>query len=309
MKILYPGTFNPWTIGHQQILTTMVEMFGSDNVIIGLARNNAKPVDNIDRLIRSLRPIHHNVVYIDGLVTEFCEVNNIGAIARGVRNSSDFEEEMLLADWNQTLGDISTILIPSTPNLQKISSSSVNNLKKLGVDISQYFVNAASYDRWSDERSTFKKHHIYFGKMAVGKSYLLGEDSIDFDDAIWEGMDGNTVEELRHSFKTAIIQKDKEQYRTAQLRLMKIQGQRIKDILTNALLAPSIDIEMSALGSWYHLLPVDIISKFNLIKVSCNDTTRTNRCIKRDLSESTVECVDYFYKDPLYWDEEIDTSD
>ncbi len=133
MKAIYPGSFDPFTLGHKAMVDKALKMF--DTVIIAIGINEKKnyilPLEKrlemINRLYKDNGKVE--VVAYHGLTVDFCNKNNVGVIIRGVRNFLDFEYERSISNINHTLSsDIETLLIMTPPELSDISSSMVREL-------------------------------------------------------------------------------------------------------------------------------------------------------------------------------------
>ena len=141
-KGLFPGSFDPFTLGHADIVERALGLF--DEVVIAVGYNEQKagwmPVEERVAAIKKL--------YVDeprikvesytGLTVDFAQAKGISAIVRGVRTTKDFEFEMQLADMNRRLTGIETILLPASPELASLSSSLVRELAHFGHDVSAF---------------------------------------------------------------------------------------------------------------------------------------------------------------------------
>ena len=142
MKVLYAGSFDPFTIGHKAIAQTAVNMFGE--LVIGVGFNESKngewPVEIRVKAIRELFRDFPDVEVLaySGLTAVFAKKIGASALIRGLRNSLDFEKEKELADINFSLTGIQTVFIPSSPQFSFISSSMVRELLHNGYDASKY---------------------------------------------------------------------------------------------------------------------------------------------------------------------------
>ncbi|MBR5051917.1 MAG: pantetheine-phosphate adenylyltransferase [Bacteroidaceae bacterium] len=141
-KALFPGSFDPFTKGHADIVGRALELF--DEVIIGVGYNEQKqgwmPVEE---RVASIKKLYFDeprikVECYSGLTADFAKANGITAIVRGVRTTTDFEYEMQMADVNRQLTGIETILLPASPQYASLSSSLVRELAHFGHDISEY---------------------------------------------------------------------------------------------------------------------------------------------------------------------------
>ena len=137
-KVIYPGSFNPWTIGHQNIYERAKKAFGE--VVVVLANNPAKNI-NIEQVRYTLEPLNIPVEICDGLIATDADI-----IVRGVR-SGDWEYELNLAQWNKEIG-AETVFFAPAPELSHITSSAVRLLYNNGSDVQKYFVNYEVYRRW-----------------------------------------------------------------------------------------------------------------------------------------------------------------
>ena len=132
MKIaVYPGSFDPITLGHLNIIQKSEKIF--DKIIIGIGENLKKIVFFNWKTSIYKKNIFKNknisVARYNSLTTDFCKLNSAKFIIRGIRNSIDFEIEKQLATMNEELEKtITTIFIPCSKNFNEISSSLVKEL-------------------------------------------------------------------------------------------------------------------------------------------------------------------------------------
>lgn len=140
---LFPGSFDPFTAGHLNILRRALTMF--DSVVVAVGVNQDKPgfYDNATRMsiIREATAGLQNIQIIeyDGLTIELCRNLGIHHIVRGVRNMLDFENERAIADANRRLApDIETIIIPTAQEYAHISSSAVRDILRHHGDTSLF---------------------------------------------------------------------------------------------------------------------------------------------------------------------------
>lgn len=140
---LFPGSFDPFTAGHLNILRRALTMF--DNVVVAVGVNQDKrgffDTDQRLEIIRSAVAGIEGVTVIsyDGLTVDICRQMGIHHIVRGVRNMLDFENERAIADANRRLApEIETIIIPTAQEFAHISSSAVRDLLKHHGDTSLF---------------------------------------------------------------------------------------------------------------------------------------------------------------------------
>lgn len=140
-KVVFPGSFDPITLGHLEIIKRLSNKYSKVYVVIG--RNDSKR-DFLDvnarmQLIEEITKSYGNVEVAvdDGLVVDFCKTVGSKTIIRGVRNVHDFTSEQTLAYNNAHLDEqIETLLIFGRQEYMHISSSGVRELYKFGKDVS-----------------------------------------------------------------------------------------------------------------------------------------------------------------------------
>lgn len=142
-KAIYPGTFDPVTNGHVDIISRAAHLF--PELVVAVASNKSKkPYLELDTRIRLLEDaVGHipgvRVVGFDELLIDFVLKQNAGIILRGLRAVSDFEYEFQLAGMNRQLSkQVETLFLTPSENLMFISSSLVREIASLNGDISQF---------------------------------------------------------------------------------------------------------------------------------------------------------------------------
>ena len=144
MKIaIYPGTFDPVTNGHIDILERALKLF--DKVIITIARNTAKnPLFTEEERITLLRQVtkHFKNVEVDsfkGLLVEYVKKRNAISVVRGLRAMTDFEYELQMALMNRKLDEtMETIFLMPNEKYTYLSSNFVREIARLGGDVSKF---------------------------------------------------------------------------------------------------------------------------------------------------------------------------
>jgi len=146
MNGLYPGSFDPITLGHEDIINRAVKI--CDKLVIAVAQDNQKAsflsLKQRFNLIESIYKNYTNieVVSYQGLTTEFAKNIDADFIIKGLRNPSDFVVESQMAQLNKVLlEEVETIFLDSSDQLRSISSSFVKQIYHLDGDIS-HFVSA-----------------------------------------------------------------------------------------------------------------------------------------------------------------------
>lgn len=144
MKVaIYPGSFDPITKGHLDVLKKAASLF--DKVIIAVLQNDAKKgflptADRVALIQESVKEIENvEVDSFDGLTIEYAKKKGSTVLIRGLRAVSDFEYEMQLSQTNNALApEITTVFLITKPKYNFISSSTVKEIAKMKGDISKF---------------------------------------------------------------------------------------------------------------------------------------------------------------------------
>ncbi len=144
LKAVYPGSFDPITNGHLDILDRALTLFSE--VIIVVAGNDRKegPLFSPDERVELIREVTLNrpCVRVDrwpGLIMDYAREHKISAVIRGLRAASDFEYEFMMASMNKELNpDVETVFMMTAQNLYFVSSSMIKELFWYKGDISPY---------------------------------------------------------------------------------------------------------------------------------------------------------------------------
>lgn len=139
---LFPGSFDPYTVGHHDILCRALPLFDKIVITIGINRNK-KPYFPLEERLGALKELYKGndkieITTYSTLTTDLAKAIGAQYIIRGVRNIADYEYELTIADVNRKLDGIETILFFSKPELSHISSSIVRELHSFGRDITEY---------------------------------------------------------------------------------------------------------------------------------------------------------------------------
>jgi pantetheine-phosphate adenylyltransferase len=140
---LFPGTFDPITKGHVDIIERAVSLF--DKMVIGIGTNSSKqPMYSLDQRIEWIREIFKNdprivVTGYSGLTVDYCKQINAHYVLRGIRYISDFEYEKAIADMNRQLSPgIETIFLTCLPQYTSIASTLVRDVIRNGGDVRSF---------------------------------------------------------------------------------------------------------------------------------------------------------------------------
>lgn len=136
---LFPGTFDPITKGHVDVIERAVSLF--DKLVIGIGTNSSKqPMWSVEQRVEWIKEIFKNdsrvvVAGYSGLTVDYCKQINAHYILRGIRYISDFEYEKAIADMNRMLApQIETIFLTCSPLYSTISSTLVRDVIRNGGD-------------------------------------------------------------------------------------------------------------------------------------------------------------------------------
>ncbi len=135
-----PGSFDPVTNGHIDIISRASTLF--DEVVVAVGINQAKkrlftPEERIGMLTEACAGFSNvRIDSFDGLLTNFCREQDAVAIVKGLRAVSDFDYELQMAQMNSSLADIETVFVPTSPEYSFLASSLVKEVAMFGGDVS-----------------------------------------------------------------------------------------------------------------------------------------------------------------------------
>jgi pantetheine-phosphate adenylyltransferase len=139
-RAVCPGTFDPVTNGHLDIISRAASLF--DEVVVAVLHNPSKsPLFTVDERVEMLRGVlkgqgRVRVTRFEGLTVDFCRANDIAAIVKGLRAVSDFDYEMQMAQMNYSQAGVETLFMTTNPLYAFLSSSLVKEFAKYGGDVS-----------------------------------------------------------------------------------------------------------------------------------------------------------------------------
>ena len=142
MKVLCPGSFDPITVGHLDVVRRAHALFGE--VVVAIGNNSTKSylfsfeerVALVEGATAGLGGI--TVEAMDGLLVDFCRQRGIPAVVKGLRFGSDFDFEVQMAHMNRGLSGLETILLPAAREHLTLSSTILREVIKLGGDVTPY---------------------------------------------------------------------------------------------------------------------------------------------------------------------------
>lgn len=140
---IYPGSFDPVTLGHFDIIKRSAEMF--DHVIIGVLNNTAKtPLFSLEERVNMLKDTvsdldNVSVESFQGLLVDFARIKQSNTIIRGLRALTDFDLEMQMAQSNRTVApDVDTVFLSTSVQYSYLSSSIVKEYARYNVDLKEF---------------------------------------------------------------------------------------------------------------------------------------------------------------------------
>ena len=141
-RAIFPGTFDPFTIGHQSLVDRALTLV--DEIVISIGVNlTKKTYFSLEERVASIEQLYRNeprvqVMLYDSLTVDFAKRIDARFILRGIRTMSDFEYEKHMADVNRELTGIETFILFTEPEYTHISSSIVRELLQYGKDTSRF---------------------------------------------------------------------------------------------------------------------------------------------------------------------------
>lgn len=143
-RAVCPGSFDPVTHGHLDIIARAARLF--DEVIVAIGVNPSKSrlfapderVAMLERSVAGLQVANVRVEGFTGLVTDFCREQEAQAIVKGLRSSSDFDYELPMAHMNVALTGVETVFLPTATGQSFVSSSLVKEVASFGGDVAAF---------------------------------------------------------------------------------------------------------------------------------------------------------------------------
>lgn len=141
-KAIFPGTFDPFTIGHHSLVKRSLALV--DGIVIAIGKNEAKKsYFSLGDRIAMIRSLYENEPRIsvgtyDSLTVDFAKSVDANFIIRGIRSVNDFEYEKTIADMNRKISGIETLVLFTEPEFTHISSTIVRELLRFGHDVSEF---------------------------------------------------------------------------------------------------------------------------------------------------------------------------
>lgn len=142
MRAICPGSFDPVTFGHLDIIERTAHLF--DEVVVGVGRNSAKNyLFDTDERVEMLRATcsglpRVEVLPLDGLLVDFCALHGVDVIVKGLRYASDFEFELQMAQMNHALSSVETVMLPTSARWSHLSSTMIREVARLSGPVDQF---------------------------------------------------------------------------------------------------------------------------------------------------------------------------
>ena len=150
---IFPGSFDPFTIGHESVITRALPLF--DEIIVAIGSNtNKKAYFSMEQRIQMIRQVFSGndrvmVESFQGLTVEYCRQKGARYLLRGLRTSSDFEYERAIAQTNKAMyPDLESVFLLTIPEHTPINSSIVRDIIRLGGDASQFIPEAIDLSKF-----------------------------------------------------------------------------------------------------------------------------------------------------------------
>lgn len=150
---VFPGSFDPFTVGHESVVLRAIHLF--DKIIIGIGSNIQKNAFfSIEQRLEMLRDLFTDhpkieVMYYDDLTIDFCKRVNAKYMLRGLRTSSDFEYEKAIAQVNQVmLPEVESLFMLTLPEHAAINSSVVREIMRYGGDVSKFLPKGINFQKY-----------------------------------------------------------------------------------------------------------------------------------------------------------------
>lgn len=142
-RTFFAGSFNPFTIGHADLVDRALEIFDEVVIAVGISIDKSADESAIEALTAPIKKLYAgnnrvSVIHYSGLTVDAAKDAGCGFLLRGVRNVKDFEYEKELAEVNYRLSRIETVILFTRPELAVVSSSLVRELEHFGHDTSRF---------------------------------------------------------------------------------------------------------------------------------------------------------------------------
>lgn len=137
---IYPGSFDPFTLGHLDIALRARGIFGNLTIAVGVNGGKTSLLTPNERLelINEITPPGIKAIAFEGLLADFVQGFEHPVIIKGIRNTADLDGETPMAQMNKSLAAVETVFLPASPEYGHIASSLVKQIARLGGDVSAF---------------------------------------------------------------------------------------------------------------------------------------------------------------------------
>lgn len=154
---IFPGSFDPFTRGHENIIERALPLFSKITIAIGV-NSNKEGFFSIEERIELIDSVFKNEPKIEieayeGLTVEYCKNKGVSHMLRGIRTASDFEYERGVAQMNKLmLPEVESVFLLTTPELTPVNSTIVRDIMRYGGDVKQFLPNSMNVKSILDKR-------------------------------------------------------------------------------------------------------------------------------------------------------------
>ena len=144
MKLFFPGSFDPFTIGHADLVERALKL-GAEVVIAIGVNEDKRPMFSARQRLEAIRAFYKgnpqvSVIEYNGLTVDAVRENGCDAILRGIRSVTDYDKERNLADINRSIDGVETVILVSSAAMQHVSSSLVRELISFGRPVNEFVI-------------------------------------------------------------------------------------------------------------------------------------------------------------------------
>ena len=144
MKLFFPGSFDPFTIGHADLVERALKL-GAEVVIAIGVNEDKRPMFSARQRLEAIRAFYKgnpqvSVIEYKGLTVDAVRENGCDAILRGIRSVTDYDKERNLADINRSIDGVETVILVSSAAMQHVSSSLVRELISFGRPVNEFVI-------------------------------------------------------------------------------------------------------------------------------------------------------------------------
>jgi phosphopantetheine adenylyltransferase len=320
-KAIVMTSANPLHFGHIHLYHEAVRIFGDGNVKIAVGKAKNRDID-VGRIVYHLAPYKINCDVEEKIaLADYCRINSVSYIARGIRNLADADYELKRLDFiDKVCPLVRTIFFPAKSTLSKITSSYLRKLMNFGkFSAVKKYMNEDSMYRFLYKSPEFI---VFFGRSCTGKTHYLkntlkyGSNVVEVDKIFWKIFEkcfgykemlkisseskklvyqGNKLDNLILAYSTVDFWK---------LFFSHIQANfsKVNFFIENLRVTKEVFIiDFPAIGNYWSTIPADLRSKLYLVKLGNTLENREKFAIDRNLLDK-LTYLDFNYREPDYFD-------